>query len=82
MKRILAPWARGLKYLGFRRLRRRNIEFRRVHRGQRNVSRVDRQAYEMGERGRLWALPAVEGTVKRDDRTLTLHRGVTHLKLR
>ena len=27
-------------------------------------------------------MPAVVGTVERNDRTLTLHRGVTHLKLR
>jgi len=43
---------------------------------------VDRQAYEMGERSRLWVLPAVEGAIERDDRTFTLHRGVTHSKLR
>eukprot|EP00962_Isochrysis_galbana_P054742 scaffold26350_cov118-Isochrysis_galbana.AAC.1 len=35
----------------------------------------------MSQRGRLW-LPAVEGAVKGNDRTLTLHRWVTHLKLR
>eukprot|EP00962_Isochrysis_galbana_P008509 scaffold2364_cov126-Isochrysis_galbana.AAC.1 len=29
MTRILAPWAKGLRYLGFRRLRRRDIEFGR-----------------------------------------------------
>eukprot|EP00962_Isochrysis_galbana_P031729 scaffold10356_cov118-Isochrysis_galbana.AAC.1 len=82
MTRLLAPWAKGLRYLGFRRLRRRNIEFGRIHRGQGNVGRVDRQAYELIRRGRLWVLPAVEGTIKGDDRTLTLHRGVTHLELR
>eukprot|EP00962_Isochrysis_galbana_P038051 scaffold13435_cov140-Isochrysis_galbana.AAC.1 len=36
----------------------------------------------MGERGSLWVLPAVKGTVKGNDRTLTLHRWVTHSKLR
>eukprot|EP00962_Isochrysis_galbana_P005985 scaffold1618_cov143-Isochrysis_galbana.AAC.1 len=36
----------------------------------------------MGERGRLWVLPAVKRAIERDDRTLTLHRGVTHLELR
>eukprot|EP00962_Isochrysis_galbana_P007776 scaffold2109_cov123-Isochrysis_galbana.AAC.8 len=36
----------------------------------------------MGERSSLWVLPAVEGAIKGDHRTLTLHRGVTHLKLR
>eukprot|EP00962_Isochrysis_galbana_P003465 scaffold976_cov122-Isochrysis_galbana.AAC.6 len=70
------------RHLGFRRFRRRNVEFGRIHRGQRNVGRVDRQTYEMGERGRLWVLPAVEGTIKVNDRTFTLHRRVTHLKLR
>eukprot|EP00962_Isochrysis_galbana_P015245 scaffold4372_cov180-Isochrysis_galbana.AAC.1 len=42
---------------------------------------MDRHNYGLGERGRLW-LPAVKGAVKGDHRTLTLHRGVTHLKLR
>eukprot|EP00962_Isochrysis_galbana_P018170 scaffold5231_cov119-Isochrysis_galbana.AAC.13 len=32
--------------------------------------------------GRLWVLPAVERAIKGNDRTLTLHRWVTHLKLR
>eukprot|EP00962_Isochrysis_galbana_P034703 scaffold11793_cov138-Isochrysis_galbana.AAC.3 len=36
----------------------------------------------MGERSSLWVLPAVERAIKGDDRTLTLHRRVTHLKLR
>eukprot|EP00962_Isochrysis_galbana_P024860 scaffold7653_cov120-Isochrysis_galbana.AAC.1 len=36
----------------------------------------------MGERGSLWVLPAVEGAIKGDHRTLTLHRGFTHLKPR
>eukprot|EP00962_Isochrysis_galbana_P026303 scaffold8148_cov241-Isochrysis_galbana.AAC.10 len=36
----------------------------------------------MGQRGSLWILPAVEGAIKGDHRTLTLHRRVTHLKLR
>eukprot|EP00962_Isochrysis_galbana_P018884 scaffold5477_cov124-Isochrysis_galbana.AAC.4 len=31
--------------------------------------------------GRLWVLPAVIGTIKRGDRTLTLYRGVAHLEL-
>jgi len=79
---MLAPWAKGLRYSGFRRLGRRDIEFRRVHRGERDVSRVDRHHYGLIERGRLWVLPTVEGTVKGNDRTLTLHRGVTHLELR
>eukprot|EP00962_Isochrysis_galbana_P054750 scaffold26359_cov139-Isochrysis_galbana.AAC.1 len=43
---------------------------------------MDRHNYGLIGRGRLWVLPAVEGTVKGNDRTLTLHRGVTHLKLR
>eukprot|EP00962_Isochrysis_galbana_P048228 scaffold20028_cov106-Isochrysis_galbana.AAC.3 len=43
---------------------------------------MDRQTYEVGERSSLWVLPAVEGAIKGDHRTLTLHRGVTHLKLR
>eukprot|EP00962_Isochrysis_galbana_P005101 scaffold1396_cov116-Isochrysis_galbana.AAC.6 len=33
---------------------------------------MDRQAYEVGQRGRLWVLPAVEGTIEGDNRTLTL----------
>eukprot|EP00962_Isochrysis_galbana_P041953 scaffold15540_cov134-Isochrysis_galbana.AAC.2 len=33
-------------------------------------------------RGRLWVLPAVEGTIEGNNRTLTLHRWVTHLELR
>eukprot|EP00962_Isochrysis_galbana_P002708 scaffold745_cov113-Isochrysis_galbana.AAC.1 len=49
MTRILAPWAKGLRYLGFRRLRRRNIKFGRIHRGQGNVGRMDRQAYEQSK---------------------------------
>eukprot|EP00962_Isochrysis_galbana_P017061 scaffold4893_cov135-Isochrysis_galbana.AAC.1 len=36
----------------------------------------------VSERSSLWVLPAVEGAIKGDDRTLTLHRRVTHLKLR
>eukprot|EP00962_Isochrysis_galbana_P015247 scaffold4373_cov143-Isochrysis_galbana.AAC.2 len=36
----------------------------------------------MGERSRLWVLPAVERAIERDDRTLTLHRRVAHLELR
>eukprot|EP00962_Isochrysis_galbana_P032048 scaffold10498_cov180-Isochrysis_galbana.AAC.1 len=40
-----------------------------------------RQTYEMGQRGSLW-LPAVIGTIKRNDGTLTLHRRVAHLELR
>eukprot|EP00962_Isochrysis_galbana_P007117 scaffold1915_cov144-Isochrysis_galbana.AAC.1 len=36
----------------------------------------------MGERSSLWVLPAVERAIEGDDRTLTLHRGVTHLELR
>eukprot|EP00962_Isochrysis_galbana_P015443 scaffold4428_cov112-Isochrysis_galbana.AAC.1 len=36
----------------------------------------------MGERSSLWVLPAVERAIKGDDRTLTLHRRVTHLELR
>eukprot|EP00962_Isochrysis_galbana_P041703 scaffold15388_cov124-Isochrysis_galbana.AAC.2 len=80
MTRILAPWAMG--YLGFRRLRRRNVEFGRIHRGQRNVGRVDRHNYGLIKRGSLWVLPAVEGAIKGNHRTLTLHRRVTHLKLR
>eukprot|EP00962_Isochrysis_galbana_P024247 scaffold7419_cov137-Isochrysis_galbana.AAC.5 len=36
----------------------------------------------MGQRGRLWVLPAVKRTIEGDHRTLTLHRRVTHLKLR
>eukprot|EP00962_Isochrysis_galbana_P005947 scaffold1600_cov120-Isochrysis_galbana.AAC.1 len=43
---------------------------------------MDRQAYEVSKRGRLWVLPAVEGTIEGDDRTLTLHRWVAHLELR
>eukprot|EP00962_Isochrysis_galbana_P051488 scaffold22893_cov144-Isochrysis_galbana.AAC.2 len=42
---------------------------------------MDRQTYEVSKRGRLW-LPAVKGTIERSDRTLTLHRGVSHLELR
>jgi len=43
---------------------------------------VDRQPYEMGKRGRLWVLPAIEGTMNGSgDRTLTLYGGVTVLKL-
>eukprot|EP00962_Isochrysis_galbana_P039656 scaffold14248_cov143-Isochrysis_galbana.AAC.4 len=82
--RILAPWAKGLRYLGFRRLRlrRRDIELRRIHRGQGNVGRMDRHNYGLIRRGRLWVLPAVEETIKGDDRTLTLHRWVAHLELR
>eukprot|EP00962_Isochrysis_galbana_P039193 scaffold14022_cov108-Isochrysis_galbana.AAC.18 len=38
MTRILAPWAKGLRYLGFRRLRRRNIKFGRIHRGSKGMS--------------------------------------------
>eukprot|EP00962_Isochrysis_galbana_P003899 scaffold1093_cov148-Isochrysis_galbana.AAC.1 len=45
-------------------------------------SRVDRHNYGLIGRGRLWVLPAVEGAIKEDDRTLTLHRGVAHLELR
>eukprot|EP00962_Isochrysis_galbana_P046258 scaffold18564_cov157-Isochrysis_galbana.AAC.1 len=36
----------------------------------------------MGQRGSLWVLPAVEGAIKGDHRTLTLHRRVAHLELR
>eukprot|EP00962_Isochrysis_galbana_P018521 scaffold5353_cov134-Isochrysis_galbana.AAC.2 len=36
----------------------------------------------MGKRSSLRVLPAVEGAIKRDNRTLTLHRGVAHLELR
>eukprot|EP00962_Isochrysis_galbana_P026602 scaffold8263_cov104-Isochrysis_galbana.AAC.11 len=54
----------------------------RIHWGQWNVRRVDRHHYGLVRRGRLWVLPAVEGTIKRGDRTLTLHRRVAHLKLR
>eukprot|EP00962_Isochrysis_galbana_P019774 scaffold5766_cov110-Isochrysis_galbana.AAC.1 len=36
----------------------------------------------MGERGRLWVLPAVKGTIEGNNRTLTLHRWVAHLELR
>eukprot|EP00962_Isochrysis_galbana_P029286 scaffold9342_cov126-Isochrysis_galbana.AAC.2 len=43
---------------------------------------MDRQAYEVGKRGSLWVLPAVEGTIEGNDRTLTLHRWVAHLELR
>jgi len=43
---------------------------------------MDRQTYEVGKRGRLWVLPAVKGTIEGNDRTLTLHRGVSHLELR
>eukprot|EP00962_Isochrysis_galbana_P020757 scaffold6082_cov139-Isochrysis_galbana.AAC.1 len=84
MTRILAPWANGLRYLGVRRLRfrRRSIKLGRIHRGQRNVSRMNRQTYEVGKRGRLWVLPAVKGTIERGDRTLALHRRVSHLELR
>eukprot|EP00962_Isochrysis_galbana_P031793 scaffold10378_cov111-Isochrysis_galbana.AAC.5 len=81
MTRILAPWAKGLRYLGFRRFRRRDIELRRIHRGQGNVGRMDRHNYGLIRRGRLWVLPAVEGAIKGDDRTLTLHRWVAHLEL-
>eukprot|EP00962_Isochrysis_galbana_P022863 scaffold6856_cov124-Isochrysis_galbana.AAC.8 len=83
MTRILAPWANGSRYLGFRRLRfrRRDIKFGRIHRGQRNVGRMDRQTYEVGERGRLW-LPTVKRTIIGKGGALTLHRGVTHLELR
>eukprot|EP00962_Isochrysis_galbana_P061455 scaffold37592_cov275-Isochrysis_galbana.AAC.1 len=75
----------GLRYSGFRRLwlRRRDIEIGRIHRGQRNVGRMDWHHYGLIRRGRLWVLPAViVGTIKRNDRTLTLHRGVAHLELR
>eukprot|EP00962_Isochrysis_galbana_P018111 scaffold5219_cov123-Isochrysis_galbana.AAC.1 len=40
----------------------------RVHRGERNVGRVDRQTDEMGERSSLWVLPAVERAIKGDHR--------------
>eukprot|EP00962_Isochrysis_galbana_P014812 scaffold4240_cov120-Isochrysis_galbana.AAC.7 len=43
---------------------------------------MDRQAYEMSQRGRLWVLPAVKGTIEGNNRTLTLHRWVAHLELR
>jgi len=43
---------------------------------------MNRQSYEVSKRGRLWVLPAVIGTIKRSDRTLTLHRRVAHLELR
>jgi len=43
---------------------------------------VDRQAYEVSQRGSLWVLPAVKGTIEGDHRTLTLHRWVAHLELR
>jgi len=43
---------------------------------------MDRHDYGLIKRGRLWVLPAVEGAIKGDHRTLTLHRRVTHLKLR
>eukprot|EP00962_Isochrysis_galbana_P003846 scaffold1078_cov118-Isochrysis_galbana.AAC.1 len=36
----------------------------------------------MGQRGSLWVLPAVKGTIEGDHRTLTLHRRVAHLELR
>eukprot|EP00962_Isochrysis_galbana_P010381 scaffold2866_cov148-Isochrysis_galbana.AAC.21 len=80
---ILAPEAKGLGYLWVQRLRsrRRNIKFGRVHRGQRDVSRMDRQPYGVSKRGRLW-LPTVKGTIIGKGRALTLHRGVTHLELR
>eukprot|EP00962_Isochrysis_galbana_P019525 scaffold5688_cov116-Isochrysis_galbana.AAC.1 len=45
---------------------------------------MDRHNYGYGliKGSRLWVLPAVEGAVKGDDRTLTLHRRVAHLELR
>eukprot|EP00962_Isochrysis_galbana_P034605 scaffold11734_cov115-Isochrysis_galbana.AAC.2 len=43
---------------------------------------MDRQTYEVSKRGRLWVLPAVKGTIEGNDRTLTLHRRVSHLELR
>eukprot|EP00962_Isochrysis_galbana_P034536 scaffold11709_cov145-Isochrysis_galbana.AAC.2 len=43
---------------------------------------MDRHNYGLIERGRLWVLPAVKGAIKGNGRTLTLHHGVTHLKLR
>eukprot|EP00962_Isochrysis_galbana_P004624 scaffold1255_cov120-Isochrysis_galbana.AAC.12 len=61
---------------------RRETEIGRIHRGQRNVGRVDRHHYGLIRRGRLWVLPAVISTIKGNDRTLTLHRGVAHLELR
>eukprot|EP00962_Isochrysis_galbana_P008542 scaffold2377_cov157-Isochrysis_galbana.AAC.1 len=42
---------------------------------------MDRHHYGLSKRGRLW-LPAVIGTIKGNDRTLTLHRRVAHLELR
>eukprot|EP00962_Isochrysis_galbana_P050610 scaffold21984_cov151-Isochrysis_galbana.AAC.3 len=83
MTRYTCAGGEGLGYLRCGRVdhTRWEIKVGRVHRGQRNVGRVDRHHYGLVRRGRLW-LPAVIGTIQRGDWTFTLHRGVTHLKLR
>eukprot|EP00962_Isochrysis_galbana_P020905 scaffold6137_cov147-Isochrysis_galbana.AAC.6 len=58
------------------------IKVRRIHRGHGNVRRMDRHHNGLVERGRLWILPAVIGTIQRGDGTFTLYRGVAHLELR
>eukprot|EP00962_Isochrysis_galbana_P031028 scaffold10089_cov110-Isochrysis_galbana.AAC.8 len=83
---VLAPWAKGLGYLRCGRVdhTRWEIKVGRVHRGQWNVSRMDRHYYGLIGRGRLWVLPAVIGAIQRGDRTLTLHPpwGLALLELR
>eukprot|EP00962_Isochrysis_galbana_P014479 scaffold4145_cov115-Isochrysis_galbana.AAC.27 len=73
-------------YLHRRRLRlrsrRREVKFRRVHRGQRDVRRMDRHHYGLVRRSSLWVLPAIKGAIKRSGRSLALYGGVTVLKLR
>eukprot|EP00962_Isochrysis_galbana_P005696 scaffold1533_cov111-Isochrysis_galbana.AAC.1 len=46
-----------------------------------DLGRMDRHLNGLIWRGRLWVRPAVKGTVKGSDRTLTLYGGVAILKL-
>eukprot|EP00962_Isochrysis_galbana_P001630 scaffold417_cov101-Isochrysis_galbana.AAC.1 len=70
-------------YLHRRRLRRRrrDIEFGWVHRGQRDVRRMDRHHDGLVGRSLLRVIPAIEGTKQRGIRTLAFYGGVTVLEL-
>jgi len=46
-----------------------------------DLGRMDRHLNGLIWRGRLWVRPAVKGTVKGSDRTLTLYGGVAILEL-